>query len=109
MTPDSGPTPTPTPARRIGTMVGGYLAAALVAALVVRGAFSVIPEQEISSGMAAFGMALLYLAIFSSLSLAHSVLLLVWLRGTPRRWRLALMALPTALAACLVGLIVLAA
>ena len=35
-------------------------------------------------------MLLFYLAIFASLSLAHSVLLLVWLRGTMPVWRLAL-------------------
>ena len=102
------PRTAPAPARRLGILLGGYLAAALVAAVVVRMAFAVVPEEEISSGMAAFGMLLFYLAIFASLSLAHSVMLLVWLRGVLSCWRLALMALPAALAGLVVGFFVMA-
>ena len=98
----------PTPGRRLGILLGGYLAAALVAAGVVRVAFVAVPEEEISSGMATFGMLIFYLAIFASLSLAHSVLLLVWLRGVLPVWRLALMALPAAMAGVVVGFLVMA-
>lgn len=98
----------PPPARRLGALFGGYLAAALVAALVVRMAFVVVPEEEISSGMAAFGMLLFYLAIFASLSLAHSVLMLVWLRGVLPAWRLALMALAAAFTGLVAGFLVMA-
>ena len=94
--------PAPTQARRLGIVLGGYLAAALVAAAVVRVAYIAVPKEELATGMAAFGMMLFYLAIFSSLSLAHSVLL-VWLRGVMPVWRLALLALPAALAGFLVG------
>jgi hypothetical protein len=101
------PRPAPAPARRLAVLFGGYVAAALVAAAVVRLA-SAVPGQETAAGMAAFGMLLFYLAIFASLSLAHSVLLLVWLRGAMPVWRLALMALPAALAGFTVGFFVLA-
>ncbi len=97
------PRPAPTVGRIASALVGGYLAAALVAASVVRVAFIAVPEEEISFGMAAFGMLLFYMAIFSSLSLAHSVLLLVWLRGVLPVWKLVLMALPAALAGFVVG------
>jgi hypothetical protein len=102
------PRPAPAPARRLAVLFGGYVVAALLAATVVRLAYAAVPGQEAASGMAAFGMLLFYLAIFASLSLAHSVLLMVWLRGAMPVWRLALMALPAALAGFTVGFFVLA-
>ena len=43
-----------------------------MAVLVVRIAYARVPEDELAGGMAAFGMALLYLLAFGGLAMAHS-------------------------------------
>ncbi len=95
--------PAPTLAARIGAVLGGYLVAALVAALVVRIAYAGVPDAEISHGMAAFGMALLYFLAFGGMAMVHSGLLIYWLRGRVRLWLLALGAAPAALASFVLG------
>lgn len=87
---------------------GGYLVAALVAALVVRIAYAGVPDAEISHGMAAFGMALLYFLAFGGMAMVHSGLLAYWLRGRVRLWRLALGAAAAALASFVLGFFLMA-
>lgn len=106
MTPDT--TPLPGFAARAGTVLGGYLVAALGGALAVRFRYAGVQAAELSSGMAAFGMALLYLMVFGLVSLAHSSLLVWWLRGRVRLWLLALGALPAALASFVLGFFLMA-
>lgn len=84
-------------------VLGGYLVAALVAALVVGFAYARVPEAELSGGMAAFGMALLYLLAFGGMAMVHSGLLIYWLRGRVRLWRLALGAAAAALTSFVLG------
>ena len=91
--------PAPPFAARVAAVLGGYL----VAALVVRIAYARVPEDELAGGMAAFGMALLYLLAFGGLAMAHSGLLVYWLRGRVGLWWLALGAAATALASFVLG------
>jgi hypothetical protein len=95
--------PPPPIATRVAAVLGGYLVAALVAALVVRIAYAGVPDAEISHGMAAFGMALLYFLAFGGMAMVHSGLLIYWLRGRVRLWLLALGAAPAALASFVLG------
>ncbi len=95
--------PAPPFAARVAAVLGGYLVAALVAVLVVRIAYARVPEDELAGGMAAFGMALLYLLAFGGLAMAHSGLLVYWLRGRVGLWWLALGAAATALASFVLG------
>lgn len=96
----------PPAATRVAAVLGGYLVAALVAALVVRIAYARLPEAELAGGMAAFGMALLYLLAFGGLAMAHSGLLIYWLRGRVGLWWLALGAAAAALASFVLGFFV---
>ena len=93
----------PPAATRVAAVLGGYLVAALVAALVVRIAYARLPEAELAGGMAAFGMALLYLLAFGGMAMVHSGLLIYWLRGRVRLWRLALGAAAAALTSFVLG------
>lgn len=107
MTPE--PIAAPPLMARIGVVLGGYLLAALVAALAVRFTYAGrLPPDEASGGMAAFGMAFMYLAVFGLLALIHSGFLLYWLRGAVRLWRLALGAAPAALASFVLGFFLMA-
>ena len=101
MTAEAGQTPIF--ATRVAAVLGGYLVAALVAALVVRIAYARVPEAELSGGMAAFGMALLYLLAFGGMAMVHSGLLIYWLRGKVRLWLLGLGAAAAALASFVLG------
>ena len=100
--------PPPPIATRAVAVLGGYLVAALVAALVVRIAYAGVPDAEISHGMAAFGMALLYFLAFGGMAMVHSGLLIYWLRGRVRLWLLALGAAPAALASFVLGFFLMA-
>jgi hypothetical protein len=100
--------PPPPIATRVAAVLGGYLVAALVATLMVRIAYARVPEAELSGGMAAFGMALLYLLAFGGMAMVHSGLLIYWLRGRVRLWMLALGAAPVALASFVVGFFLMA-
>ena len=91
--------PAPPFAARVAAVLGGYL----VAALVVRIAYARVPEDELAGGMAAFGMALLYLLAFGGLAMAHSGLLVYWLRGRVGLWWLALGAAAAALTSFVLG------
>jgi hypothetical protein len=92
----------------VAAVLGGYLVAALVATLMVRIGYARVPEAELSGGMAAFGMALLYLLAFGGMAMVHSGLLIYWLRGRVRLWMLALGAAPVALASFVVGFFLMA-
>ncbi|MBI5898625.1 MAG: hypothetical protein HZB40_05320 [Rhodocyclales bacterium] len=107
MTPD----PHPAPARGTiaSVVIGGYLLAAIAAALVVRASYAGMPEPEISSGMVAFGMMLMYLVLFGGLALAHSGVLAWWLRGRARIGLVALAAVPAAMLSFVFGFFVMAA
>jgi hypothetical protein len=100
--------PPPPIATRVAAVLGGYLVAALVATLMVRIAYARVPEAELSGGMAAFGMALLYLLAFGGMAMVHSGLLIYWLRGRVRLWMLALGAAPVALASFVLGFFLMA-
>ena len=100
--------PPPPIATRVAAVLGGYLVAALVATLMVRIAYARVPEAELSGGMAAFGMALLYLLAFGGMAMVHSGLLIYWLRGRVRLWMLALGAAPVALASFVLGFFLIA-
>ena len=89
-------------------MLGGYLIAALAAALAVRMTYAGLPPDEAAGGMAAFGMAFMYLAAFCLLALIHSGILLYWLRGAVRLWRLAIGAAAAALASFVLGFMLMA-
>ena len=106
MTAETNPPPPIT--TRAVAVLGGYLVAALVAALVVRIAYAGVPDAEISHGMAAFGMALLYFLAFGGMAMVHSGLLIYWLRGRVRLWLLALGAAPAALASFVLGFFLMA-
>ena len=93
---------------RLGAVLGGYLIAALAAALAVRMTCAGLPPDEAAGGMAAFGMAFMHLAVFCLLALIHSGILLCWLRGAVRLWRLALGAAAAALASFVLGFMLMA-
>ncbi len=98
----------PSLAMRTAAVLGGYLVAALVSALVVRIAYAGVPDAEISHGMAAFGMALLYFLAFGGMAMVHSGLLIYWLRGRIRLWRLAPGAAAAAIASFALGFFLMA-
>ena len=106
MTAESGPAPAF--ATQAATVLGGYLISALVAALVVLLAYARVPAAEVSHGMAAFGMALLYFLAFGGMAMVHTGLLVYWLRGRVRLWLLALGAAPAALASFVLGFFLMA-
>lgn len=89
-------------------MIGGYLLAAIASALAVRINYAGVPEQEISSGMAAFGMMLMYLVLFGATTLLHSGVLFWWLRGRVRIGLVALAAVPVAMLSFVFGFFVMA-
>ena len=102
------PIAVPSRTARVGAVLGGYLIAALVAALAVRISHAGLPPEEAAGGMAAFGMAFMYLAVFCLLALIHSGILLCWLRGAMRPWWLALGAAAAALASFVLGFMLMA-
>ncbi len=89
-----------TTAGRVGLIVAGYVAAAALAAGVTAAdvAATDTPERQASSGMAAFGDGLLFLAAFSLAAAVPTAGALFLLRGVPRFWG-ALRVLVPALAA----------
>lgn len=103
------PFPAPSRGRVAGALIGGYLLAAIASALAVRVNYAGVPEREISSGMAAFGMLLMYLVLFGATTLLHSGVLVWWLRGRARIGHLALAALPVVMLSFVFGFFVMAA
>ncbi len=98
----------PSRGRIAGALIGGYLLAATASALAVRVNYAGVPEKEISSGMAAFGMMLMYLVLFGATTLLHSGVLAWWLRGRVRIWLVALAAVPVAMLSFVFGFFVMA-
>ena len=96
------------PSRRVGVVAAGYLAAFLVAcaAVGVRLATRSGPDAQASSGMYAFGDALLFTGVFGVLALLPTGAALFFLRPYRRFW-VALSAL--GLGAAMTGLAVPAA
>jgi hypothetical protein len=96
---------------KIGIVLAGYLLAGLAAsaAVAVRLAHTQGPDAQASSGMHAFGDALLFMAAFGALALVPSGLALFYLRACRPFWTmLAIASLTLAmtglLAACLYAL-----
>jgi hypothetical protein len=88
------------PLARAGLVALGYVGALLVALAVV--AFRVVttsgPEAQASSGMYAFGDALLFVSVFGGLALVPTVATLYFLRPYPMFWTaLAIVAIMVAL------------
>lgn len=102
------PRPAPSRHRIAGALIGGYLLAAIASALAVRVNYAGVPEKEISSGMAAFGMLLMYLVLFGGTTLLHSGVLVWWLRGRVRIWLVALAAVPAVMLSFVFGFFVMA-
>ena len=102
------PRPAPSRGRIAGALIGGYLLAAIASALAVRANYAGVPEREISSGMAAFGMMLMYLVLFGATTLLHSGVLVWWLRGRARVGLVVLAAVPVALFCFVFGFFVMA-
>jgi len=72
--------------RKAGLVVGGYAAALLLAwgAVRLQATFTSNPDPQASAGMAAFGDAVLFLAVFGLAAIPPTVLLIVWiLRRSP--------------------------
>jgi hypothetical protein len=71
-----------------GAVAGGYLAAVLVAsaAAAIRHASTSGPDAQASSGMYAFGDALLFVAVFGVVALAPTSAALLFLRPYRRFW-----------------------
>ena len=85
---------------KVALVVGGYLAAFLAAsaAVVLHVATTSGPDAQASSGMYAFGDALLFVAVFGGLALVPTGAALVFLRPFGRFWTV-LSALGVAVAA----------
>jgi hypothetical protein len=77
-----------TPARRIGLIAGGYVGAFLVAAaaVAISTANRTVADAQASSGMYAFGDALLFIAVFGLLALVPTGGLLYVLRPYRGLW-----------------------
>lgn len=75
-------------AAKLALVIGGLVAAAGVASVVVaiRVAATSGPEWQASSGMLAFGDAALFLGVFTLAAVPAVVAALVWLRPYPRFW-----------------------
>jgi len=76
----------PRPLTRIGLVLGGYVVAFALAlsAVVLRNAAMTDPMAQASSGMNAFGDAILFVAVFGCVSLLPTGFALLFLR--PYRW-----------------------
>src|SRR5262245_39170801 len=76
------------PAVKIGAVVAGYVAALIVAFAAVAGRVALTsgPDAQASSGMCAFGDALLFVAVFSVASLMPTGAALFLLRPYRRFW-----------------------
>jgi hypothetical protein len=64
---------------KVGIIVGGYVAATLLAFCVVMIHQAVWPEVDASSGMYAFGETLLFVAVFGAVAIAPTALALFFL------------------------------
>ncbi|HEY7643138.1 MAG TPA: hypothetical protein VH814_25645 [Steroidobacteraceae bacterium] len=73
---------------KIGLVAAGYIGGLLIAAAVVaiRVANTSGPEAQASSGMYAFGDAVLFVAVFGVLALVPTGAALYWLRPYQRFW-----------------------
>jgi len=73
---------------RVGTVFLGYVAAVVLGVIAVsaRIALTVGPESQASSGMYAFGDAILFLLVFGSISLLPTGLGLMYLRAWHPFW-----------------------
>lgn len=78
------------PATKAGIVAGGFVAAAIAAALAVwiRVRLTQGPAAQASSGMHAFGDLFVGLAVFGALALGPFALALYWLRPVGRFWQL---------------------
>src|SRR5580765_6776521 len=78
-----------TPAK-IGLVAVGYVAAILAAtaAVAIRTALTPDAVEQASSGMYAFGDALLFIGVFSVIALIPTGIALFFLRPYPRFWRI---------------------
>jgi hypothetical protein len=76
------------PAVKIGLVAAGYLGAFLIAAaaVAIRVASTSGPEAQASSGMYAFGDAVLFVGVFALLALAPTAAALYWLRPYRTIW-----------------------
>jgi hypothetical protein len=76
------------PLAKVGVVVAGYIAAALVAsaAVAIRIASTSDPDAQASSGMHAFGDLLLFVAVFGVAALVPTGAALVFLRPYRRFW-----------------------
>ena len=76
------------PLLKVGVVAIGYIAAILIAsgAVAIRLAFTSGPEADASSGMCAFGDALLFVTVFGIVALVPAALALVFLRPYRRFW-----------------------
>jgi hypothetical protein len=74
---------------KIGSVVGGYVVALLIAAaaVAVRMAFTDGPEAQASSGMYAFGDAVVFVGIFGVCALAPTGAALLFLRTCDSIWK----------------------
>ena len=72
--------------RKVALVGGGYVAAALiaVAAVAIAGADTSSPDAQASSGMSAFGDALLFVAVFGVCALVPTAAALIFLRARGR-------------------------
>lgn len=75
--------------KKIAFVVAGYLAALLIAcaAIVLNHAFTSAADRDVSSGMSAFGDAILFMGVFVLCSTAVSVAGIASLRSHPTFWR----------------------
>jgi len=78
------------PLTKIAIVMGGYLLALLVAIVVMYIYATLVdsPERQASSGMAAFGDSLLFLAVFSIAAMPATVAALYFVRRSDTFWRL---------------------
>lgn len=92
---------------RVGLIVGGYVAALVLAVLVLVAYVSLTsgPDRDASSGMYAFADGLLFLLAFALAALAPTALALYFLRAFATPWRLFSVA---AVAMALTGLLAVA-
>jgi hypothetical protein len=74
---------------KIGSVIGGYVAALLIAsaAVAVRLAFTNGPEAQASSGMHAFGDAVVFVGIFGMCALVPTGAALLFLRSCASFWK----------------------
>ena|SRR5437867_1129602 len=75
---------------KVGVVAIGYIAAILIAsaAVAIRVAYTSGPESQASSGMSAFGDALLFVFVFGVIALVPTAAALFFLRPYRRFWTL---------------------